>query len=110
MDQDSPSARKYGLAFCVVLQHFAKSTTQGRWFLINHDDDADPNTLANFLHIRHAELVALLHQVGIMRVFGKTSHFNRQAMITIIHGIEEAEYTKTRLSYDDSKPRDYHLI
>ncbi len=66
--------------------------------------------LANFLHIHHAELVALLHQVGIMQVFGKMLHFNRQALIAIIHSIEEAEYTKTRLSYDDSKPHDYHLI
>jgi len=56
----------YSSAFKAIIAHFADSADQGRWFIVNHDDEEDPNTLAHFLHIQYADLECLLKKIGII--------------------------------------------
>jgi len=110
MEKNLTDIGKYGITFHILLKHFATSIPQGRWFIINYDDDEDANTLASFLCIRYTELQALLHQIGIMVTVAGKIGLRRRAMESFLVGIEQVEYTVSRLPYRGGSPHIYHLL
>jgi len=57
----------YTHVFQTVLLQLADSTVHGRWYIINHDDDTDTNTLASFLHLTYTQLIAYLTYIGVVQ-------------------------------------------
>jgi len=111
MATKSKLAVNYSSAFEAILAHFASTTKQGRWFIINHQDDTDPNTLAHFLHLIYEELDAILKEIGVIVQVGQIYKFIPRAMSDFLHWTEHVEFTTTRMAYKkDKKPRDYQLL
>jgi len=65
MATNSSTTVNYRLAFKSIIEQLAASSPQGRWLIVNYDDDSDPNMLAHYLHICYNELEALLQKIGI---------------------------------------------
>jgi len=105
-----PSSGKYGLAFSVILQYHANDNLEDWWFIINHDDDKDPNTLANFLHICYAELQALLGQMQVHGTARGEMCIDHQAMVRFLHCMQNTKYTVTPMSYYGGNVKDHYLL
>jgi len=106
----SSTAINYGRALQAIITKIANREPQGRWFIINHEEEDDPNTLAHFLHLCYTELEALLKEIGVFYMSGTCTRVDRQAMADLWQQTETVEYTVSKLAYGGCKPRDCHLI
>jgi len=62
----SSSPKESGMHFHITLLDSAVATLKGHWFIINHHDDNNTNTLSSFLGLRYADMVDLFVKAGIM--------------------------------------------
>jgi len=105
----SSTAINYSHALRAIIGKIANHAPQGRWFVINHDEEDDPNTLVHFLHLCYTKLEALLKKIGVFYMSGTQTRVDCQAMADLWKQTENMEYTVSKMAYDGCKPCDCHL-
>jgi len=96
--------------FHITLLDSTVATMKGHWFIINHHDDNNTNTLASFLGLCYADMVDLFVKAGLM----SKQRIQLTKMSSFIDDISpdkklmELSYCKFLLG--GQKQHDYYLI
>ncbi len=97
-------------AFHINLLDSAIATPKGHWFIINHHDDNNTNTLASFLGLRYADMVDLFVEARIT----SKQRVQLMKMSLFIDGISPdkklMELSSCELALGSQKQCDYYLI
>ncbi len=100
----SSKAINYSHALQTIVTKIANHEPQGRWFLINHEEEDDPNTLVHFLPLCYTELEALLKEIGVFYMSGTHTRVDWQAMANLWQQTKIVEYTVSKSAYGGCKP------
>jgi len=83
----------------VFLRRASSNFKKPHWFLINHDDEDDPNTFANLLRLSYRDMWILLKSCGLTDDYGGSIGISSKRMEQFIFPIDKVQFSMSKVQY-----------